>query len=252
MADSQVITQHWLAARRERPTTAHIYTHKNTYLHSPRTQLRTTPPAHTHTNTNILLLLLTCTRTYAHSQIQRLHYVKQDYNDSNLTGLGSRCASGARVSEFTVEVKDCPQFKQVCTYADAQLKHVVCISCCSRDEASLPWSRSHPNISFGVSDLFPFITVNLGSGHNEWISRHQQHHMLTSSNIWKLQVNYFLFLWFIVDKLWLRIEKEKIAVCSTPTFKLLSILFYSIPLINKLTVWTWRRTQVVASKVNGE
>lgn len=29
------------------------------------------------------------------------------------------------------EVRDRPQFKQVCTYADAQLKHVACISCYS-------------------------------------------------------------------------------------------------------------------------
>lgn len=40
------------------------------------------------------------------------------------------------------EVEDCPQFKQVCPYADVQLKHVVCISCCTGAKVSFHWSRS--------------------------------------------------------------------------------------------------------------
>lgn len=40
------------------------------------------------------------------------------------------------------ELKDSAQFKQVCTYADAQLKHVVCIRGCSGAAESFQRGRS--------------------------------------------------------------------------------------------------------------
>lgn len=83
---------------------AHCHTHTYTYLyvsiqiiqphlHSQYLSPICSPP-HTHTHTY--------TYTQGPRQTQGLHYVKEDYNDSNVTRLRSCSASGVSVPEFTV------------------------------------------------------------------------------------------------------------------------------------------------------
>lgn len=70
------------------------------------TALTTSPErkAHCLTHTNSILITLPPAHTHASSpsQTQGLRYVKQDYNDSNLTRRCSCSASGVSVPEFTV------------------------------------------------------------------------------------------------------------------------------------------------------
>ncbi len=97
-----------LTTSQERKAHYHTHKHKNTYLQAQSIQI-TQPHLHTHDiflPFSLLLLLLRHTHTHTHthrpSQTQGLHYVKEDYNDSNLTRLRSCSASGVSAPEFTV------------------------------------------------------------------------------------------------------------------------------------------------------
>lgn len=87
-------------------THTHAHTDKHLFAFTEYTD-HTTPPAHTRYLSLILSLppqVHTHSQTHIHrpSQTQGLHYVKEDYNDSNLTQLCSRSAAGVSVPEFTV------------------------------------------------------------------------------------------------------------------------------------------------------
>lgn len=149
MADSQVITQHWLPARRERPTTTRI--HKNTYFESAEHPDHTSPPAHTHTISFSPFSLLTHTHTYTGPAKHKDYIMSRSIT---MTPTWPGCAAALPLAwvclNLLFEVKDCPQFKQVCTYADAKLKHVVCISCCRGGTVSFGRSQTQR----GVGNLF--------------------------------------------------------------------------------------------------
>lgn len=99
---------------------------------------------HTHeiTQTHLHTWYLSASYTHRlshHNTTPQLHYVKEDPNwlaSAVALPLAWVCLN------LLPEVENCPQLKQVCTYADVQLKHVVCISFCTGAKVSFRWSRS--------------------------------------------------------------------------------------------------------------
>lgn len=126
VADSQVITQHWVRPREGgRPTHTRTHTHKHTH-------------AHTHTQKHLFTWAEytsdspTCTQLFSCTQASSEHkeHIMSRRIRLSRTWAGAGSASGVSVPEFTVGGDECPQFKQVCAYADAPQQHVLCISRC--------------------------------------------------------------------------------------------------------------------------
>lgn len=83
---------------------AHYHTHTQKHLFWKRRASRSHIPTCTHTHNIFLPILSPHTHTHIHrpSQTQGLHYVKEYYNDSDVTRLRSCSAFGVSVPEFTV------------------------------------------------------------------------------------------------------------------------------------------------------
>lgn len=108
VADSQVITQHWVQQREG--ATPHTSVQKHLFTWSTH---HTVPPAH------------------SHSPAHRPHpNTRSTLCQGELEGLGPERVQTVPLARVCLNLlwgEECPQFKQVCAYADALQQHVLCI-----------------------------------------------------------------------------------------------------------------------------
>jgi len=133
----------------ERKAHCHTHIHKNTYLY---VSIQIIQP---HLHSQYLSPICSPPHTHTHTHIHTLKgpAKHKDYIMSRritMTPTWPGCAAALPLAwvclNLLFEGKDCPQFKQVFTYADRQLKHVVCISCCSGARLS---QAQHVNWGWG-------------------------------------------------------------------------------------------------------